>query len=226
MRMTAAVLHEQGRPAPFAESRPFEIEEVEIEGPGPGEVMLEVMAAGLCHSDLSIVEGVRARPVPFVGGHEGAGVVREVGAGVQGLAPGDHVVMTVGGGCGCCHSCTDGRPVLCDAIAEERAAGMLPGGVRRLSRGGAPLNHYFGASSFAQYAVTAPYSLVKIDQAVPLDVAAMFGCAVVTGAGAALNAAKLRPGRTVAVIGLGGVGLSAVMTARLMGAARIIGIDL
>lgn len=226
MRMTAAVMFEQGLAAPYADSKPFRIEEVDLEGPGEGEVLVEVKAAGVCHSDLSVVAGLRKRQLPVVGGHEGAGVVVEVGSGVTNLKPGDHVVMTVASGCGHCRPCTEQRPVLCDNVGVARAQGFLPNGARRLSLGGAPVYHYSGISSFAQYAVAAPSALIKADPSVPLDVAAMFGCAVVTGVGCVLNAAKLRPGQNAAVIGLGGVGLNSVMAARISGASRIIGIDI
>jgi Zn-dependent alcohol dehydrogenase len=226
MRMIAAVMYEQGLPAPYATSLPLKIEEVELEGPGEGEVLVEVRAAGLCHSDLSQVAGLRKRTVPVVMGHEGAGVVREVGRGVSTLAPGDHVVMTVGSGCGHCRYCIGRRPVLCDAVGASRAKGLLLNGRRVLSRSGLPLFHHSGVSSFAQYAVTVPGSLVKIDPSIPLDVAALFGCAVVTGAGCVFNAARVHAGHNVAVIGLGGVGLCSVMAAKVAGASEIIGIDI
>jgi len=226
MRMTAAVMHEQGLPAPYAESKPFRIEEVDLEGPGDGEVLVEVRAAGLCHSDLSQVAGLRKRRLPVVGGHEGAGVVREVGRGVAELKPGDHVVMTVVSGCGHCKPCFESRPVLCESVAVPRTQGLLANGMRRLSCEGKPVYHYSGVSAFAQYAVALPSSLIKMDPSIPLDVAALFGCAVVTGAGCVFNSAKVRPGHNVAVIGLGGVGLNAVMAARLSGASEIVGIDI
>ncbi len=226
MRMTAAVLRQQGRPAPYRESRPYEIQDVDLEGPGEGEVLVEVKAAGLCHSDLSVVAGLRKRALPAVGGHEGAGIVREVGQGVQAFAPGDHVVMTTGAGCGHCGNCANQRPVLCDNAGAGRTQGLLSNGARRLSADGEPVFHYSGVSSFAQYAVTTPQSLVKASESIPLEIAAMFGCAVVTGVGAVLNAAKVRPGQSVAVLGLGGVGLNAVMAAKISGASEIIGIDI
>ena len=225
MRMTAAVMYQQGLPTPYAGSLPFHIEEVDLEGPGEGEVLVEIRAAGLCHSDLSQVAGLRKRTLPVVGGHEGAGIVREVGQGVTSLKPGDHVVMTVATGCGHCRPCIDLKPALCEGVSASRSQGLLPNGARRLSLNGKPVYHYSGVSSFAQYAVTVPNTLVKIDTSIPLDIAAMFGCAVVTGAGSVFNAAKVRPGQNVAVFGLGGVGLNAVMAARLSGAAEIIGID-
>jgi len=225
MRMTAAVMYEQGLPAPYAQSLPFRIEEVDLEGPGENEVLVEVRAAGLCHSDLSQVAGLRKRKLPVVGGHEGAGIVREVGRGVTRLRPDDHVVMTGVSDCGQCPACNAGRPVLCDNSAAVRSQGTLGGGYIRLRHAGSTLYHYSGISSFAQYAVTNAGSLIKADPSIPLNVAAMFGCAVVTGVGAVLNAAKVRPGQTVAVIGLGGVGLNAVMAAKIAGASEIIGID-
>jgi alcohol dehydrogenase len=226
MRMTAAILYEQGLEAPYAQSQPFKIEEVDLEGPGEGEVLVEVKAAGLCHSDLSVVAGLRKRTLPVVGGHEGAGIVQEVGRGVQGLAPGDHVVMTVASGCGHCNPCHDSRPALCDNVGVARSQGLLPNGAVRLSSGGKPLYHYSGISSFAQYAVTAPNALIKMDKSVPFEVAAMFGCAVVTGVGCVFNSAKVRPGQAVAIFGLGGVGLNSVMAAKIAGASEIIGIDI
>ncbi len=226
MRMMAAVMYQQGLPTPYAESNPFHIEEVELDGPGEGEVLVEVKAAGLCHSDLSQVAGLRKRTLPVVGGHEGAGIVSEVGPGVTKLKPGDHVVMTVATGCGSCRYCINIKPALCERISASRSQGVLPNGMRRLSRNCEPVFHYSGISSFAQYAVTSPNALIAIDPAIRLDVAAMFGCAVVTGAGAVFNTARLRPGQSAAVIGLGGVGLNAVMAARIAGAATIVGIDL
>jgi Zn-dependent alcohol dehydrogenase len=226
MRMTAAVMYEQGLPAPYAESQPLKIEEVELDGPGEDEVLIEVRAAGLCHSDLSQIAGLRKRTVPVVMGHEGAGIVREVGRGVTQFKPGDHVVMTVGSGCGHCRSCVDARPVLCDVVATARSRGILMSGRSVLTRNGQALYHHSGISSFAQYAVASPGSLVKVDPTIPLDVAAMFGCAVVTGAGAVFNAARVRPGQHVAVIGLGGVGLNSVMAAKIAGASTIVGVDI
>jgi Zn-dependent alcohol dehydrogenase len=226
MRVKAAVLFEQGLTAPFSESRPYRIEEVDLEGPGEGEVLVKVAAAGLCHSDLTTVMGQRPRTLPIVGGHEGAGVVVDVGRGVRELAPGDHVVMALGVGCGHCSSCLRGRTVLCGQIRRARLEGALANGARRFSISGRPIQHYSGVSSFSDHTITMPENLVKIDKRYPLDVAAMFGCAVVTGAGAVFNAAKLRPGQSTAVVGLGGVGLNTVMAAKIAGASQVIGIDI
>ncbi len=169
---------------------------------------------------------MRKRKLPVVGGHEGAGIVREVGKGVTELKTGDHVVMTAVSGCGHCRPCFNSRPALCQSVTLPRTQGLLATGARRLSIGAQPIYHYSGISAFAQYAVSVPKSLVRIDKDIPLDVAAMFGCAVVTGAGAVFNTAQVRPGQSVAVIGLGGVGLNAIMAARVSGASRIIGIDI
>jgi Zn-dependent alcohol dehydrogenase len=226
MKIKAAVMYEQGLPSPYVESNPLVIETVDLAGPEDGEVLVEVVAAGLCHSDLAQVAGLRKRRLPVVCGHEGAGIVREVGRGVNTLKPGDHVVMTVASGCGHCRPCLAGKPALCDSMTASRSQGMLPNGRSKLSLDGKELCHYSGISSFAEYAVTMPGALIKIDPAIPLDVAAMFGCAVLTGAGSVLNAAKARPGQHIAVIGLGGVGLNAVMAARIVGASTIIGIDI
>jgi Zn-dependent alcohol dehydrogenase len=226
MRVTAAVMYEQGLSRPYVDSEPFKIEDVELEGPCDGEVLVEVEAAGLCHSDLAQVAGLRPRKLPVVGGHEGAGIVREIGRGVTWLKPGDHVVMTAAAGCGHCRPCSETRPVLCENVMISRRGGLLPNGMRRLSLNGNPLYHYSGISSFAQYSVGMSNSFVKIDESIPLDVAAMFGCAVVTGAGAVFNSARVRSGQNVAVIGLGGVGLNVVMAARIAGASEIIGIDI
>ena len=227
--MTAAVLFEQGKPRPYAESKPFAIEQVELDPPGPGEILIEVGGGGLCHSDLSTLEGLRPRILPTVGGHEGSGIVREVGEGVTGLAPGDHVVTLFVSSCGSCRYCAEGRPNLCNASLSARTAGTLISGERRLhftgARRGELLHHYSNLSVYAEYAVVAQSSVVKIDDDVPLDVAALFGCAVMTGVGAVLNTAKVPPGGTMAVVGLGGVGMCALLGGVVAGAARIVAVD-
>ena len=226
MRMRAAVLRTAGWKPPFAESRPFEVTEVDLAGPGAGEVLVRVAAAGLCHSDLSAVTGDRPRRLPAVAGHEAAGVVEEVGAGVTGFAPGDHVVMVFVASCGACPVCLGGRPNLCRSSWQARVEGTLPTGARRLSAAGETLNHWSGISAFAQYAVVTPQSLVRVGDDVPLDIAAIFGCAVVTGVGAVLNTARLTPAASAVVVGLGGVGLSALLGAVAGGAGRIAAVDL
>lgn len=226
MKMKAAVLHEMALPQPFAKSRPAVIEEIDLDPPGTGEVLVKVAAAGLCHSDLSVVNGARPRPLPMVLGHEASGVVEEVGDGVTDLAPGDHVVFVFVPSCGHCVPCNEGRPALCEPGAAANGAGTLLGGVTRLHKDGAVVNHQVGVSCFAEYATTSRQSLVKVDKSLPLEEAALFGCAVITGVGAVVNTAKMRPGSTVAVVGLGGVGLNALLGAKMAGARQIIGIDL
>ena len=226
MKARAALLYKQGFSFPFTESKPFEVETIDVEGPGEGEVLVEVKAAGLCHTDLSTAMGLGERQFPYVGGHEGAGIVRDVGPGISHLKSGDHVVMSVAPGCGHCCQCKDERQVLCDSVELARARGTLANGRRRLSKSGKPVFHYSGISSFCEFAVCIASSLIKIDEQVPLDIAAVFGCAVVTGAGAVLNSAKVRASQNVAVIGLGGIGMNAVMAARIAGAETIIGIDI
>jgi alcohol dehydrogenase len=226
MKMTAAVLYQQGLPRPYAESRPLRLETVDLDGPAEGEVLVQVKGAGLCHSDLSTIDNSRPRSLPTIPGHEGAGIVAEVGAGVRDLKAGDHVVFVFVPSCGECRNCRRGRPNVCTTWPQLRARGELMTGGRRLSRAGKFIAHYSGISCFAEYAVVARSSLVKIDPAVPLVDAAMFGCAVQTGVGAAVNTANVRPGDMVAVIGLGGVGLSCLLGARVAGAQRIVAVDL
>jgi len=225
MRMRAAVLSEQGLPRPYVESQPLAIEEIELDGPCDGEVLVEIAAAGLCHSDLSTIEGIRPRPVPMIPGHEAAGIVREIGPGVTGLKPDDHVVMVFVMSCGACADCTGGRPNLCGESIDAKSKGELVAGGRRLHLGDHDINHAAGISCFAEYAVVDQRSLVMVPNDVPMDDAALFGCAVVTGVGAVLNTAAVPEGASVAVVGLGGVGLNAVMGAAIAGANPLIAID-
>lgn len=226
MKTRAAVLTRTGAPAPFAQSRPLQVVELDLAPPGPGEVLVKVAAAGLCHSDLSIINGDRPRATPIVLGHEASGVVQALGEGVTDLAVGDPVVFIFVPSCGQCGPCSEGRPVLCEPAAAANLAGTLVSGQRRLSWNGEPVNHFVGVSAFAEHAVVSRRSVQKIDPGLPLDTAALFGCAVMTGAGAVANTAQVRPGQTVAVVGLGGVGLSAVMGAVAAGAGRVIAVDL
>lgn len=225
MKMQAAVLRETGRARPFAESRALEVEEVDLERPGKGQVLVRVASAGLCHSDLSAITGTRPRTLPAVAGHEGAGVVAEIGEGVHDLSVGDKVVMVFVNSCGTCEYCAVGRPNLCQSSWAARAEGSLSDGSRKLAVGGEALHHWSGISSFAEYAVVSRSSLIRIDDDISLLDAAVLGCAVVTGVGSVLNAAKVRAGERVAITGLGGVGLSAVMGAVVAGASTIIAID-
>jgi alcohol dehydrogenase len=227
MQIMAAVLEASGLPAPYADSRPLKVRTVDLNGPGSGEVLVRIVAAGLCHSDLSVIEGTRPRPLPMVLGHEAAGVVEEVGLGVTDLKRGDHVVCVFVPSCGTCEYCCEGRPALCIPGAAANGQGTLLSGDRRLFGHDHhdALNHHLGVSAFAEYATVARQSLVKVDPDLDPRHAALFGCAVLTGVGAALNGAAVTAGDTVAIIGLGGVGMAALLGARAAGAERIVAID-
>lgn len=226
MKMQGAVLYETGKPRPYTTSQPLVIENLDLEGPRQNEVLVEIRAAGLCHSDLSTIEGIRTRPLPTVLGHEAAGIVREVGPGVTDLKEGDHVVLVFVMSCGHCQECTTGRPHLCGASFESKMKGELVGGGKRLSLNGKPINHAGGVSCFAEYAVLDRAAMVPLPKDISFEDAALFGCAVITGVGAVLNTAHVNPGESIAVFGLGGVGLSAIMGAVIANAEPIIGVDL
>ena len=226
MKITGAVLESLDSAQPFAESRPIRVRELELDAPGPHEVLVRIEAAGLCHSDLSVINGDRPRPMPMALGHESAGVVEQIGEDVTDLAVGDHVVMVFMPSCGHCIPCAEGRPALCEPGAVANGAGTLLSGQRRLHCDGAEINHHLGVSGFATHCVVSRRSVVKIDKNLPLDEAALFGCAVLTGVGAVVNTGRMQPGETAAVIGLGGVGLSSVLGAVASGARQIIAIDL
>jgi len=212
--MKAAVLH--------AANQPLTIEEVALTKPGSREVLLRTAFAGLCHSDLHFIEGLYSHPTPCVLGHESAGIVEAVGDAVTYVKPGDHVITCLSVFCGTCSQCVTGHPNLC----ENTEVKLPPGVSRRLSwKGGELMNQFLNLSSFAEQMLVHENSMVKIDPDIPLDRAALVGCGVMTGVGAVFNAAKVEPGATVAVIGCGGVGLSAVNGAALAGAERIIAID-
>ncbi|MFG1361153.1 zinc-dependent alcohol dehydrogenase family protein [Xanthobacter pseudotagetidis] len=229
MKIRAAVLRQMGAEHPYAKSEPLKIEELELDRPGPGEVLVKIGAAGLCHSDLSVINGSRPRPMPMAIGHEAAGTVVEVGEGVEDLVPGDHVVMVFMPSCGHCLPCAEGRPALCEPGAVANGKGRLLTGAIRLHLCGhdhSEIHHHLGCSAFADHAVVSRRSLVKIDQDIPLPIAALFGCAVLTGVGAVINTARVQPGESVAVIGLGGVGLAAVLGAIAAGATKVVAVDL
>jgi alcohol dehydrogenase len=226
MRIHAAILEEPGRQRPYAKSRPLRVETVDLEPPQRGEVLVRIGAAGLCHSDLSVINGDRQRPTPIALGHEAAGVVEALGPDVDGLVPGDHVVMVFVPSCGSCLPCAEGRPALCEPAAKANAAGEMLAGGRRLSRGGVPLHHHLGVSAFATHAVCSRRSLVKVPRDLAMVDAALFGCAVLTGVGAVVNTSGVKPGQSVAVVGLGGVGLAALLGAVTAGASRIVAVDL
>ena len=226
MKTKAAVLTQCGLPRPFAASEPIHILELDLDPPGEGEVLVKVGGAGLCHSDLSLVNGDRPRPTPVVLGHEGSGEIVEIGKGVHDVKAGDHVCFTFNVSCGRCRRCLEGRPYICERSVTPRAAGQLLSGHHRLHLDGKPVNHQSGVSCYAEYAVVDRGSIVVIDKSLPLDLAALFGCAVVTGVGAVVNTGRIEAGSTVAVVGLGGVGLSGLLGAVLAGASQIVAIDL
>ena len=226
MKVRAAVLREIGRPAPFAKSQPLGIEEIDLDPPGPGEVLVRIRAAGLCHSDLSVIDGNRPRPMPMVLGHEAAGVVEAVGSRVTHLAPGDHVVAAFVPSCGHCIPCATGRPALCEPGLRANTAGTLLSGERRLHDRAGEVHHHLGVSGFAQHAVLAGNSLVRVPSDLPFAEAALFGCAVITGVGAVVNTAAMPHGASAAVVGLGGVGLAALLAARMLDAEHIVAVDM
>lgn len=226
MKIRGAVLHEMKLPVPYAESKPLKIETLDLEAPGPFEVLVKIRAAGLCHSDLSVINGSRPRPLPMLLGHEVAGEVAEIGPGVTDLKLGDHVVCAFVPSCGHCLPCQEGRPALCEPGASANAVGTLLTGSRRLHNEHHPVHHHLGISGFAEYAVMSRHSLIRVDTQVPFDELALFGCAVMTGVGAVVNTAKISMGNSVAIVGLGGVGLSALLGAVAAGARRIVAIDM
>ncbi|QIG38461.1 alcohol dehydrogenase catalytic domain-containing protein [Microbacterium sp. 4R-513] len=222
MRITGAVLETSGAEAPFTTSRPFTVGELELDPPESGELLVRIEAAGVCHSDLSVVDGNRPRPLPLLLGHEAAGIVQEVGPDVAGIVPGDRVVMTFLPRCGECAGClTDGR-LPCEVGTAANTAGALVGGGIRLHRthgdaGAQDVHHHLGVSAFATHAVVSRTSVVRVDPDVPADVAALLGCAVLTGGGAVINAGQPAPRSTIAVVGLGGVGMAALLVAIALG---------
>ncbi|NRQ40568.1 alcohol dehydrogenase catalytic domain-containing protein [Nonomuraea sp. NN258] len=225
MRIQGAVLEEIGRSRPYAGSRPLSVCELELDPPGPGELLVRVEAAGVCHSDLSVIDGNRVRPVPMLLGHEAAGVVEQVGPGVTDLAPGRRVVMTFLPRCGGCAGCATEGVTPCEPGSAANNEGTLLGGGVRLRRAGEPVLHHLGVSAFATHAVVDRRSAVPVDDDVPADVAALLGCAVLTGGGALLNVGRPRPGQRVMVVGLGGVGMAALLTALALDDVRVIGVD-
>lgn len=225
MRITGAVLEELGRSGPWAQTRPLTVGELDLEAPGQGEVRVEIAAAGVCHSDLSVVEGNRARPLPMLLGHEASGHVTALGSGVDDLALGEQVVMTFLPRCGQCPGCATGGRMPCGPGSASNARGELLGGGHRLSRRGRPVHHHLGVSAFATHAVVDARSVVPVEDDVPADVAAVLGCAVLTGGGALLNAAPPEPGQSVMVLGLGGVGMAALLTALALDHGDVVAVD-
>ncbi|MCB0865585.1 MAG: zinc-dependent alcohol dehydrogenase family protein [Solirubrobacterales bacterium] len=234
MRVRTAVLREMGAERPYADSKPLSVEEVELDPPGPGELLVKVRAAGLCHSDLSVIDGSRPRVMPMALGHEAAGEVVEVGPRPSTFNPGDHVVLAFVPACGDCEPCRAGRAALCEPGAAANHAGTLLSGERRLrllgdgdgdGNGDGELNHHLGVSAFSDHIVVSEHSAVRVDPELPFELAALFGCAVLTGVGAAVNAARVEPDQSVVVFGLGGVGLSALLGAVLQEAGTLIAVD-
>jgi Zn-dependent alcohol dehydrogenase len=225
VKVRGAVLREMGLPKPYAESRPLEIVELELAPPGPGELLVRVGAAGLCHSDLSVIDGSRPRVMPMVLGHEAAGEVVDTGGETPGFGPGDHVVLSFVPTCGSCGPCRAQRPALCEPGAAANAAGSLLSGARRWAGEGGILHHHLGVSAFAEHVVVSAHSAVKVDPELPYEIAALFGCAVLTGVGAAVNSAQVTPGDRVVVFGLGGVGLAALLGAQMAGASEVVAVD-
>lgn len=225
IKTRAAYLREQGIAGPYATSKPIEIVDIELDPPGAGEVLVKVGAAALCHTDLSFVSGDRPRSTPIVLGHEACGDVVECGTGVTDLKPGAQVIFSFVPRCGHCAECIDGRPVLCEEGTKANIAGTLLSGERRMHYQGHDVHHQAGLSAFSEYVVVSRHSLIPVSERVEHVHAALFGCAILTGGGAVANTAGVGVGNTVAVVGLGGVGLAAVMMARACGAREIIAID-
>lgn len=221
----AALLGACTEDRPFSDSKPLKIETIEAEDPAAHEVLVRIRAASLCRSDLSVITGVRAWPMPIVPGHEASGIVEAVGEGVTHVAPGDQVVLVYQPQCGECPCCVAGEAHLCEpGLAANRAGALLSGGPR-LSFNGNSVHHHMGLSAFAEMAVVSEHSLVKIDRDLEPEIAALFGCAVMCGAGSVINTGHVKAGETVAIVGIGGVGASMILGTRLADAGRIIAVD-
>ena len=223
MRIRGAVLERIGSPRPYAESQPITVGDLELAPPGDGELLVRIEAAGLCHSDLSVVDGNRVRPVPMLLGHEAAGVVEWSGS--SDLAIGQRVVMTFLPRCGRCPACATDGVTPCECGSASNNAGTLLSGARRLRRDGEAVNHHLGVSGFATYAVVDRRSVVPVDGDVPPTVAALLGCAVLTGGGAVINVGNPHPGQTVVGVGLGGVGAAAMLTALAHDDVHVVAVD-
>ena len=211
----------------FAAKQPLEIVELDLEGPRAGEVLVEIKATGICHTDAYTLDGFDSEGIfPSILGHEGAGIVREVGPGVTSVKPGDHVIPLYTPECRQCKSCLSGKTNLCTAIRATQGKGLMPDGTSRFSLDGKPLHHYMGCSTFANYTVLPEIALAKIREDAPFDKVCYIGCGVTTGIGAVINTAKVQVGDNVVVFGLGGIGLNVVQGAKMAGADRIVGVDI
>ncbi len=210
----------------FEAKRPLEIVEVDLDGPRAGEVLVEIMATGICHTDAYTLDGLDSEGLfPSILGHEGAGIVREIGAGVTSVAVGDHVIPLYTPECRKCKSCLSGKTNLCTAIRATQGQGLMPDGTSRFSYKGQPIFHYMGCSTFSNFTVLPEIAVAKIRPDAPFDKACYIGCGVTTGVGAVTKTAKVEPGANVVVFGLGGIGLNVIQGARLAGANRIVGVD-
>lgn len=225
MRIRGAVLDQPDRPRPFASSRPIGVYDLELDEPGPTEVLVRIEAAGVCHSDLSVVDGNRSRPLPMLLGHEAAGIVVAIGEQVDDLAVGDRVVMSFLPRCERCVACARGGALPCTEGTRANTAGELLHHPGRLTRAGQPVRHHLGVSGFATHAVIDQASVVAVGSDVPPEVAALLGCAVLTGGGAVLNVVDPAPEDDLMVVGLGGVGMAALLTATAIGVRRIVAVD-
>lgn len=211
----------------FEAKKPLEIVEVDLEGPKEGEVLVEIMATGICHTDAYTLDGLDSEGLfPSILGHEGAGIVREVGPGVTSVAPDDHVIPLYTPECRQCKSCLSGKTNLCTAIRSTQGQGVMPDGTSRFSYQGKPIFHYMGCSTFSNFTVLPEIAVAKIREDAPFDKACYVGCGVTTGVGAVINTAQVEPGATVIVFGLGGIGLNVIQGAKMVGAARIVGVDI
>ncbi len=225
-KVRAAVLKRAGLDRPYGKTKPISIQDIELDELGRQEVKVKVVSAGLCHSDLHVINGARKLPLPMVLGHECAGIVEEVGEGTTTTKKGDHVVFSYVPSCGRCSYCVVGRPNLCNPGRQANKEGTLITGARRFRNDDGYLYHHLGVSGFSEYTIASENSLVPVRMDLPLDKAALFGCAVLTGIGAVVNSARVRPGSDVAVFGCGGVGLNIIQGASMAGALSIVAVDL
>ena len=210
----------------FEAKRPLEVVEVDLEGPRAGEVLVEIKATGICHTDAYTLDGLDSEGLfPSILGHEGAGVVLEVGAGVTSVAPGDHVIPLYTPECRQCKSCLSRKTNLCTAIRATQGKGLMPDGTSRFSHAGRPIFHYMGCSTFANHTVLPEIAVAKIRTDAPFDKACYIGCGVTTGVGAVVNTAGVEPGANAIVFGLGGIGLNVIQGLKMVGASRIVGVD-